>query len=87
MADTGSIDYHAYLYLAYIFEVYGMRKAEGWSLRRARGISYKIMMQAAEYSARKKEKVKGIAEAHRSDAVASKLDVFYRYAKPTLKPL
>jgi len=45
------------------------------------------MMQAAEYSARKKEKVKGIAEAHRSDAVASKLDVFYRYAKPTLKPL
>ncbi len=87
MADTSSIDYHAYLYLAYIFEVYGMRKAEGWALRRARGISYKILMQAAEYSARKKEKIKGVAEAHKSEAVAKKLDGFYRYAKPALKPL
>jgi hypothetical protein len=87
MADTSSIDYHAYLYLAYIFEVYGMKKAEGWSLRRARGISYKILMQAAEYSAKKKENIKSIAGAHKSDAVAKKLDDFYRYAKPRLKAL
>lgn len=87
MADTSSIDYHAYLYLAYIFEVYGMKKAESWSLRRARGISYKILMQAAEYSAKKKEKIKGFAGAHKSEAVAKKLDDFYRYAKPTLKAL
>ncbi len=86
-ADTESIDYHAYIYLAYIYEVYGMKKAEGWALRRARGISYKILMQAAEYSAKKKEKVKAAAQACRSEAIAKKLDDFYRYAKPTLKEL
>lgn len=86
-ADTSNIDYHAYLYLAYVFEVYGMNKAEGWALRRARGISYKILMQAAEYSAKKKEKIKSIAQAHKSESIAKKLTDYYRYAKPALKTL
>ena len=87
MADTSSIDYHSYLYLAYIFEVYGMKKAAGWALRRSRGISYKILMEAAEYSPKKKERINSIAQAHKSESIAKKLDSFYRYAKPTLKQL
>ncbi len=87
MADTSNIDYHAYLYLAYIFEAYGMKRATNWALRRSRGISYKIMMEAAEYSRKKKEKILGIAQAHKSEAIASKLDRFFRYAKPTLKEI
>lgn len=86
-ADTGSIDYHAYLYLAYLFEAYGMPKAGAWALRRARGISYKLLLQAAEYSARKKERILEIARAHRSDAVAKMLADYYRYAEPTIRPL
>jgi len=87
MADTGNIDYHSYLYLAYVFEAYGMKQAEGWALRRARGVSYKILNEAAEYSAKKKEKIRGIAQASKSEAIAKKLDSFYRYAKPVLKEL
>jgi len=86
-ADTSNIDYHSYLYLAYIYEVYGMKKAVAWALRRGRGISYKILLQAAEYSIKKKEKIKGIVQAHKSEAIAKKLEDYYRYAKPALKTL
>jgi tetratricopeptide (TPR) repeat protein len=87
MADTGKIDYHAYLYLAYIAEVYGLKKLTSWALRRSRGISYKIMMEAAEYSAKKKEKIKEIAQKNNSELIAGKLESFYRYAKPVLKEI
>jgi hypothetical protein len=87
MADTANIDYHAYLYLAYIAEVYGQKKITSWALRRSRGISYKILMEAAEYSAKKKEKIKDIAQKNKSDLIAGKLESFYRYAKPTLKEI
>ncbi|WP_174591715.1 hypothetical protein [Methanocella conradii] len=87
MADTGNIDYHSYLYLAYVFEAYGMKKAAAWAMRRARGISYKLLMQAAEYSAKKKEKIVGIAMKNKSEQIARKLEGFYRYAKPALKDL
>jgi hypothetical protein len=87
MADTGSIDYHAYLYLAYISEVYGLKNITSWALRRARGISYKILFQAAEYSPKKKEKIKAIAEKTRSERIAKKLADFYRYARSRLKEL
>ena len=87
MADTGSIDYHSYLYLAYISEVYGLKKITSWALRRARGISYKILLEAAEYSPKKKEKIKGIVEKNKSERIEKKLMDFYRYAKPRLGAL
>ncbi len=87
MADTGNIDYHACLYLAYIFEAYGMKKAAAWAMRRARGISYKLLMQAAEYSSKKKERIVGIALKNKSEQVAKKLEGFYSYARPALKDL
>ncbi len=87
VADTGSIDYHSYLYLAYISEAYGLKKLTSWALRRARGISYKILMEAAEYSPGKKEKIRGIAEKNKSERIAKKLMDFYRYAKPRLGEL
>jgi hypothetical protein len=86
-ADTGNIDYHTYLYLAYIYEAYGMKKAAGWMLRRARGISYKLLMQAAEYSAKKKEKILDIAQNKKSENVARKLESFYAYARRNVKAL
>jgi hypothetical protein len=87
MADTGNIDYHVYLYLAYIAEAYGLKKITAWALRRSRGISYKIMLEAAEYSAKKKEKILDIARKDQSDLIGSKLEAFYRYAKPRLKDI
>ncbi|MDI6896851.1 hypothetical protein [Methanocella conradii] len=87
MADTGNIDYHSHLYLAYVFEAYGMKKAAAWAMRRARGISYKLLMQAAEYSAKKKERIVGIAMKNKSEQIARKLEGFYTYAKPALKDL
>jgi hypothetical protein len=86
-ADTGDIDYHTYLYLAYIYEAYGMKKGAGWMLRRARGISYKLLMQAAEYSAKKKEKILDIALNKKSESVQRKLESFYAYARRNVKPL
>ena len=87
MADTSNIDYHAYLYLAYIYEAYGMKKASSWSLRRARGISYKLIFEGAEYSTKKKENIKNIAAKNTSEQIAKKLDDFYRYGRTTLKEL
>jgi tetratricopeptide (TPR) repeat protein len=87
MADTGSIDYHSYLNLAYISEVYGLKNIVSWALRRARGISYKILFEAAEYSPKKKERIKAAAENNKSEHIAGKLMGFYRYAKPRLKEL
>lgn len=87
MADTGSIDYHSYLYLAYIFEVYEMKKAATWALRRARGISYKLLFEVAEYSPKKKEKVKDIAEKNKSERIVKKLEGFFLHAMPKLKEL
>ncbi len=86
-ADTGHIDYHVYLYIAYIAEAYGLKKMASWALRRARGISYKVLFEAAEYSPRKKEKIKGIAEKNKSERIEKKLADFYRYAKPRLGEL
>lgn len=85
MADTGGIDYHAYLYLAYIAEAYGLKKIASWARRRARGISYKLLLEAAEYSHKKKENIRDIAEKSRSGQIAGKLEGFYRYARPRLK--
>lgn len=87
MADTGHIDYHVYLYIAYIAEAYGLKKITAWALRRARGISYKIMFESAEYSARKKENIKGIASKNMNERTVKKLVDFYRYAKPRLGEL
>ena len=87
MADTGNIDYHTYSYLAYIYEANGMEKAANWSLRRARGIIYKLLMQPAEYSEEKKKKIIDIAEKNKSDRSAKKLEDFYNYACPRLKNL
>jgi tetratricopeptide (TPR) repeat protein len=81
LADTGSIDYHSCLYLAYTYEAYGMKKPSVWALRRARGISYKLLMEATEYSAKKKEKILGIAARNRSAGIEKKLAGFYGYAK------
>ncbi len=85
MADAGSIDYHSYLYVAYVADVYGLKKISSWALRRARGISYKLLFQAAEYSPKAKEKIKAIAERNKSEGIAHKLTGFYRYARPRLK--
>jgi hypothetical protein len=87
MSDTGNIDYHSYSYLAYIYEAYGMTKASEWSLRRARGIIYKLLMQSAEYSEDKKKKIIDIAEKNKSDQTAKKLEDFYSYARPRIKNL
>jgi|GEM_PF-4332554 len=87
MADTGNIDFHSYNYLAYIFEVYGMKKASEWALRRVRGISYKLLFQSAEYSTKKKEKIQEIALKSKNERSAKKLSDFYRYAKPVLKEI
>lgn len=87
LADTGHIDYHVYLYIAYIAEVYGLRRITSWALRRSRGISYKVMLEAAEYSTKKKERIQGIAETHKNDRIGSKLEAFYDYAKPRLKDI
>jgi hypothetical protein len=87
MADTGSIDYHSYLYLAYISEAYGLKKISSWALRRARGISYKLLFQATEYSPKKKESIKAMAEKGKSEPIAKKLTDFYWYAGPRIKEL
>jgi len=87
MADTGYTDYHSYSYLAYIYEAYGMIKESEWSLRRARGIIYKLLMQPAEYSEDKKNKIIDIAEKNKSDEMARKLEDFYQYSRPRLKNL
>jgi hypothetical protein len=87
MADTGSIDYHSYLYLAYISEVYGLKNIASWARRRARGISYKLLFEAVEYSSKKKEKIKAAAEKNKNERIAGMLKDFYRYAKPGLKEL
>ncbi len=87
IADSGSIDYHSYLYLAYVSEVYGLKNIATWARRRSRGISYKLLFEAAEYSTKKKEKIKGTAEKCRSELIKKKLVDFYRYAKPLLKEL
>ncbi|HTX44227.1 MAG TPA: hypothetical protein VMC61_05815 [Methanocella sp.] len=86
-ADASSIDYHSYLYLAYISEAYGLKKITSWALRRSRGISYKILFEAAEYSPKKKEKIMAITEKNKSERIEKKLMDFYRYAKPRLKEL
>ncbi len=85
VADSGSIDYHSYLYVAYVADVYGLKKISQWALRRARGISYKLLFQAAEYSPKVKERIKAIAERAKSERIAGKLADFYRYARPRLK--
>lgn len=87
MADTGSIDYHSYIYLGYVYEVYGMDRASAWALRRARGITYKLLQVATEYLPKKKEQIMGIAAGCRSERTAKKLGDFYRYAKPALRDI
>lgn len=87
MADTSSIDYHSYLYLAYIYEVYGLKSAERWMLRRSRGIAYKLLFQHAEYSQKKKEKIMHTAAMNKSERIGKKLNDFYVYARSHLKEL
>jgi hypothetical protein len=64
-----------------------MKKASDWALRRARGISYKLLFQSAEYSTKKKEKIQEIALKNKNERLAKKLSDFYQYAKPVLKEI
>lgn len=87
MADSDSIDFHSYLYLGYVYEAYGMKSAARWMLRRAHGISYKLLFQAAEYSAKKRDNIKSAAMKNKSDAAMNNLENFYRYARQNLRQL
>jgi hypothetical protein len=77
-------DYHAYLYLGYIFDVFGMKKASEWAIRRARGISYQMTYIVIEYRKEDMERIKEQARQHRTDRAGQMLEAFYRHAKKAL---
>lgn len=87
MADASDIDYHSYLFLGYMFEAYGMKKASQWARRRAHGIAYKLLFEHVEYSHKKKDWIMSAARRTENERTARKLNDLYLYAKPRLKNL
>jgi tetratricopeptide (TPR) repeat protein len=77
-------DFHAYLYLGYIYAAYGMKNASYWAIRRARGISYQMTYMALEYIERDSDQIKEIAVRHRTERAQRMLSAFYPFAKKKL---
>ena len=87
MADTGNIDFHAYLYLGYMAEAYGLKSASNWFRRRAHGIAYKLIYEHAEYSHRKKDWIVTNTRRFENDRNARQLQNLYAYARGHFKNL
>ena len=87
MADTGNVDYHAYLYLGYICDTYDMKKASQWMRRRAHGIAYKLLFEHIEYSDSKRKWIMGVSRKNQNERIAHKLKDLYVYARGHLEKL
>lgn len=77
-------DYHAYLFLGYMFAAYGMKNASYWAIRRARGISYQLTYMALEYIKPTSDRIKEITVQHRTEKAERMLAAFYPFAKKKL---
>jgi hypothetical protein len=77
-------DFHAYLYLGYIYDAYGMKEASCWARRRARGISYQLTYMALEYLKQDMDRIKEKALQHKTDRAQQMLAAFYPFAKKKL---
>lgn len=77
-------DYHSELYLGYLCDAFGMKKASQWLRRRARGISYMNTYIAVEYTTDSIDKIMAIARERRTERAVKMLDAFYRHARKTL---
>jgi hypothetical protein len=84
MANKSNVDFHSYMYLGYIFEEHGMKDASNWARRRARGITYRLFYDSAEYSHKKRDKIKQITSLNKNEHTGSLLRDFYRYAKKNI---
>lgn len=78
------VDHNAYLFLGYMYDAYGMKKASWWARRRARGISYSMISVAVEYTKPLMERIKSITKEKQSDKIRKMLATFYTHAKPVL---
>ncbi len=77
-------DYNVYLYLGYIFEAYGLKKASYWARRRGRGISYQMTYVAIEYMKRDIDRITDMVNRHKNEHSRRMLEAFYPFAKKTL---
>ncbi len=77
-------DYHAYLFLGYIYAAYGMKNASYWAIRRARGISFQLTYIALEYIKQDSDRIKEVALQRRSERTERMLASFYPFAKKAL---
>jgi hypothetical protein len=77
-------DFHAYLYLGYIYDAYGMKEASYWARRRARGISYQLTYMALEYLKQDMDRIKEVALQHRTEHAQRMLAALYPFAKKKL---
>jgi tetratricopeptide (TPR) repeat protein len=77
-------DYNVYLYLGYIFEAYGLKKASYWARRRGRGISYQMTYVAMEYMKRDIDRITEMVNRHKNEHSRRMLEAFYPFAKKTL---
>ncbi|OPY25686.1 MAG: hypothetical protein A4E28_03013 [Methanocella sp. PtaU1.Bin125] len=77
-------DYNVYLYLGYIFQAYGLKKASYWARRRGRGISYQMTYVAMEYLKRDIERITEMVDRHRNERSRRMLEAFYPFAKKKL---
>jgi hypothetical protein len=77
-------DYHAYLFLGYMYQAYGMKEASYWARRRGRGISYQMTYLAVEYIKSQIDRIRELAEKGRTEHVTKMLAAFYPFAKKKL---
>jgi TPR repeat protein len=77
-------DYNVYLYLGYICEAHGLKKASYWARRRGRGISYQMTYMAIEYLKRDIDRITDVVNRHKSERTQRMLETFYPFAKKTL---
>lgn len=87
MSDASNIDYHAYLYLGYMYDTYGMKKASQWMRRRAHGIAYKLLFEHIEYSDAKRKWIMSVARTNKNERIVRKLNDLYAYARGHLGQL
>lgn len=77
-------DYNAYLYLGYICEAHGLKKASEWARRRGRGISYQLTYTAIEYRKSDIDRITTVVDRYKNEQTRRMLEAFYPFAKKKL---
>jgi tetratricopeptide (TPR) repeat protein len=78
------MDFNAYLFLWYISEAHGLRKASRWFRRRAYAVSRRVMGEIREYNDDYRNDIIVATRKMKTDHTMQMLDTFYWHAKETL---